>query len=262
MNIQIDTLAYTNRLRDLPPEEKLFFAIASLVLALVSHSIIQLVIIVWIGIWIVGYARISAKLYTKMLLSAGAFLLMSLPALVINITSVNHINLVQADQLLGVSFAQWYIYASHSGLGQALEIFVRAFACTSCLFFILLTIPLVELLQTLQKLGCPVILTELLLLMYRFIFLLLDTTQQLSIAQQARGGYRNRRRALYSLSLLIGQLLQRTLERYHQLSLGIEARGFQGKFQFWQPRQYHHSQRYALEAIFGYLGLVGWELWL
>ena len=262
MNIQIDTLAYTNRLQDLPPGEKLVFAIASLILALVSHPIIQLTIVVWMGIWIVCYAQIPAKLYTKMLFAVGTFLLMSLPALIINITSINQSNLVQVDQLFGISFTDWYIYASRSGLSQAVEIFFRAFACTSCLFFILLTIPLLELLHILQKLGCPVILTELLLLMYRFIFLLLETAQQLSVDQQARGGYYNRQRALYSLSLLIGQLLQRTLERYQQLSLGIVARGFQGKFQFWQPRKYRHSQRYALEAILGYLGLVGWELLL
>lgn len=262
MNIQIDTLAYTNRLRDLPPEEKLFFAIASLLLALVSHPLIQLAIGVWLSVWIIIYARIPAKIYLQMMATVSTFLLISLPTLIINIISIDQSNLVQLDQLVGVSFAQWYIYASRSGLLQAEEILFRSLACTSCLFFILLTIPFVELLQTLQKLGCPVILTELLLLMYRFIFLLLETTQQISIAQQARGGYRNRRRALYSLSLLIGQLLQRTLERYHQLSLGIEARGFQGKFQFWQPRQYRHSKRYAIEAMVGFLGLVGWQLWL
>lgn len=262
MNIQIDTLAYTNRLRDLPPEEKLFFALASLFLALISHPIIQLVIMAWMGVWIVVYAQISAKIYIKMLFTVGTFLLMSIPALIINLTTINQSHLVQADQLIGGGFYNWYIYVSRSGFEVAVEIFLRAFACTSCLFFILLTIPFSELLQALKKLGCPVILTELLLLMYRFIFLLIETAQQLSLAQQARGGYCNLQRALYSLSLLIGQLLQRTLERYQQLSLGIAARGFQGKFQFWQPRQYRHSQRYAIEAIVGYFGLVGWELWL
>lgn len=262
MNIQIDTLAYTNRLRDLPPEEKLFFALASLLLALVSHQFIQLALGVWLSIWVIIYAKIPAKIYLQMMLAVITFLLISLPTLVINVISINQSNLVQLDQVIGVNFYQWYIYASRSGLLQAEEIFLRTLACTSCLFFILLTIPFVEIVQVLKKFGCPVILTELLLLMYRFIFLLIETAQQLTIAQQARGGYHHQKRALYSLSLLIGQLLQKTLERYHQLSLGIAARGFQGKFQFWQPRQYRHSKRYAIEAIFGFFGLVGWQLWL
>ena len=262
MSIQIDTLAYTNRLRSLPPEEKLLFAIATLLLALICHPFIQLAIGVWMGIWIVIYAGIPARIYIQMMLAAGTFLLMSLPAFLVNIIPSNQLNLIQLDQLVGVIVAQLYIYVSRSGLSQAGEIFIRAIACTSCLFFILLTIPFAEILQIFRKLGCPAILTELLLLMYRFIFLLLETAQQLSIAQQARGGYQNRQRAMYSLALLIRQLLQRTLERYHQLSLGITARGFRGKFQFWQPRQYKHSQRYAMEAILGYIALVGWELWL
>jgi cobalt/nickel transport system permease protein len=262
MNIQIDTLAYTNRLRDLPPGEKLLFALASLLLALVSHPFVQLSIGVWLSIWMIIYARIPVRVYWQMMVAISTFLLMSLPTLIINIIPINQHNLLNSDLLAGVNFAQWYIYVSRSGLIQAEAIFIRAIACSSCLFFILLTIPFVEILTVFRKIGCPVILTELLLLMYRFIFLLIEIAQQMSIAQQVRGGYQNRTRAMYSLSLLIRQLFQKTLERYHQLSLGINARGFQGKFQFWQPHKYHHSKRYALEAILGYLGLVGWQLWL
>ncbi len=49
MNHQIDSLAYTNRLRGLPPSHKLSFAIALLILSLVSGAIVQLSIALWFG---------------------------------------------------------------------------------------------------------------------------------------------------------------------------------------------------------------------
>ncbi|MFB8797361.1 MAG: hypothetical protein U7126_24755 [Microcoleus sp.] len=67
MNHQIDSLAYTNRLRGLPPTHKLSFAIALLILSLVSGAIVQLSIALWLAVWIVIYAGIPGKLYLRLL---------------------------------------------------------------------------------------------------------------------------------------------------------------------------------------------------
>jgi cobalt/nickel transport system permease protein len=63
-----------------------------------------------------------------------------------------------------------------------------------------------------------------------------------------------------SLALLIGQLLQRTLQQYSQFSLGLQARGFAGELRFWHPRRYHSSPRYTVEAICGCVVLIGLEI--
>jgi cobalt/nickel transport system permease protein len=261
MNLQIDTLAYTNRLRHLPAEQKLIFALGALLIALITHFPAQFLIILWMGVWTVGYARIPAKIYLKLLVLASLFLLMSLPALLVNIVAVAQIHEVQADQWGGMNWGAWYVYISQSGVKQAWVVFWRSLACISSLFFLLCTVPLPELLQTMRRFGVPTILTDLLLLMYRFVFLLLKTAAELKLAQQARGGYRTWGRAMYSSSLLIGQLLQRTLQRYHQFSLGVAVRGFRGEFPVWYPPAYRYSRRYAIEAIVGYCGLLGLDWW-
>jgi cobalt/nickel transport system permease protein len=97
---------------------------------------------------------------------------------------------------------------------------------------------------------------ELLFLMYRFIFVLLATAQEIWIAQQSRGGYRTRQVWLKSISLLIGQLLRRTLANYQQVSLSLVARGFNGELQVWHSRPYIASKRYMWEAAFGCVILV------
>jgi cobalt/nickel transport system permease protein len=152
------------------------------------------------------------------------------------------------------------IYLSRQGLLQAITVLIRSLASTSALFFIVLTIPAIDLATTCKNIGCPSILVELALLVYRFIFLLADTAQKIITAQISRGGYRTHRLRLNSLNLLVRQLIQRTASRYQQLTLGVNSRGLQQEFRFWQPQSYQYSQRYARESVVGCLVLIIGEI--
>ncbi len=253
MNHQIDSLAYTNRLRGLPPSHKLSFAIALLILCLVSGAIVQLSIGLWLAVWIVVYAGIPGKLYLRLLSLPLMFLLTSLPALVIGGIQLSQIQEIQWDiwQGWGMSIGTFYLYVSRTGIYQVSLLFARAFASTSCMYFILLTVPFTEILQILRQLRCPELVTELLLLMYRFIFSLLAIADELWIAQNSRCGYRTWKLGMHSLGILIGQLLQRTLENYRQVSLSLAARGFNGELRVWHSYPYKPSRRYTFEAVFG-----------
>ncbi|AKG23125.1 cobalt ECF transporter T component CbiQ [Calothrix sp. 336/3] len=260
MSLQLDTLAYTNRLRKLPPEHKLIFALTTLAISLASHPLVQILMAIWMGIWTVIYARIPAGIYFRLLMFTIFFCLTSLPALMVNGVALADFQNVKLDSYYGLTIGDFYIYLSHSGSIQAWGILTRALASVSCLYFMMLTIPFTEILQTLRYLRFPVLVTDLLLLMYRFIFILLNTVNELLTAQNSRGGYRTWHHGMNSLALLIGQLLQRTLQQYSQFSLGLEARGFAGEFRVWHPRRYHPQARYIIEAICGCLGLIGLEI--
>jgi len=262
MSLKLDTLAYTNKLRRLPPEHKLIFALTTLLISLSTHPPVQILIALWMGVWTVVYAKIPAKIYLKILAVASVFWLSSLPALIINGTSVNQISQIQNDAWQGFTLGSYYIYISRGGLHQVMTIFTRAFASVSCLYFLMLTVPFTEVLQTLRRLKFPTLLIELLLLMYRFIFILWNTATELSIAQKSRFGYRTFRTSIKSLALLIGQLLKRTLQKYSQFSLGLEARGTGYEFKVYSPRRYCPSKRYIVEAIVGCAILIGLEWWL
>ncbi|MEO6862485.1 MAG: cobalt ECF transporter T component CbiQ [Microcoleus sp.] len=253
MNHQIDSLAYTNRLRGLPPAHKLSFAIALLILSLVSHAAVQLSIALWLTIWIVVYAGIPAKLYLQLLWLPLVFLLTSLPAFAIGAVAGDRIPEIQWDiwQGWGISIGTFYLYVSRTGIYQVSLLFARAFASTSCMYFILLTVPFTEILQILRQLRCPELVTELLLLMYRFIFSLLAIADELWTAQNSRCGYRTWKRGMHSLGILIGQLLLRTLENYRQVSLTLASRGFNGELRVWNSYPYKPSRRYTFEAVFG-----------
>ncbi len=259
MHIQFDTLAYTNRLRHLPPGQKLWFALLVLFIALISHYPVQIVIFGWMSVWSIFYAGIPRQIYGSMILGVLVFMVTSLPALVFEYATTISLDM-QMDAWWQMDLWGGHIYLSHSGLIRAMEVLSRSLASTSALFFIVLTIPAIDLATTCQKLRCPPILIELSLLIYRCIFLLTDTAQTIITAQVARGGYRTNKLRMNSLGLLVRQLLRRMIIRYQQMILGITARGFQQEFRFWQPHTYQYSYRYGWEAIGGCLLLITGEI--
>ncbi|OLP15887.1 cobalt ECF transporter T component CbiQ [Leptolyngbya sp. 'hensonii'] len=256
MHHHLDAYAYTNRLGQLPPIQKLSFVLVVLLMALMAHPPTQGAILLWMALWTIGYAGIPVRVYCHVFGMAAFFLGLSIPALVLEMVSVQDFATVQGNSLGGVVLAHWYVFVSHSGLIQAGEISLRSLASVACLLLILFTVPFSELLTVLRHCRVPTVLLDLLLLMYRFLFLFLDVATQLQLAQQARGGYRTRKRWMESVALLAGQLLVRSLQRYQQFSLGLAARGFNGDLQVYSTQSYTYSTRYALESVLGCVGLV------
>ncbi|MEO0984015.1 MAG: cobalt ECF transporter T component CbiQ [Cyanobacteria bacterium J06639_14] len=256
MHHQIDSLAHTNRLRCLPPTHKLGFAATLFILGYAAPPLAQAAIALWLSLWIVGYAQIPATIYARLLLLPISFWLMSVPALLLGFGLGQNLGSFQADVWRGWAAGPVYIYLSRQGWQQASAVLMRAIALTSCLYFILLTVPFVEILRVLRQLRCPSLMIELLALMYRFIFMLATTATELATAQRSRGGYLTWRRRLRSLSIIVSQLMVRTLENYRELSLGLQSRGFTGELRVWHHHRHQPSWRYGIEAIAGCMVLT------
>lgn len=254
MHHQIDSLAYESKLRSIPPEHKLIFALSLFILGYLSPIYIQILISVWLIFWIVVYGGIPFVVYSQLLVIPLGFWLISLPPLIFGVSA--SLSNLSDDMIWNIPLGNFFLYLSRQGITQGLTILARSWCLTSCMYFILLTLPFGEVIAVLQKCKCPSLLTDLLLLMYRFIFILTATAKELITAQKSRFGYLNWRRGIYSLSLAIAQLLIRTLENYRQISLGLQSRGFKGELRTWHSRRYQKNWRYIMEAIGGYSFLL------
>jgi cobalt/nickel transport system permease protein len=87
----------------------------------------------------------------------------------------------------------------------------------------------------LWHIGVPAEIAEMMLLMYRFIFLLTDTAETMNAAQAARLGHITYRGHMKSLSLLIANLMPRAFARAHALEIGLAARGWRGELRVLRP---------------------------
>lgn len=148
-----------------------------------------------------------------------------------------------------------HLSLSPDGARRALEVGARALAAMSCLVGLALTTPMTDLIAGLRRLGVPQPLVEIMDLMYRLLFVVVERATNARRAQEARLGYTTFARAPHAFGLLIGALLTRSLAHARRLEIGLAARGFEGDLQVLTPRRALSARRLA--AVSATLIVVG-----
>lgn len=117
------------------------------------------------------------------------------------------------------------------GLAVALVVCCKALAIVSLMLVVLATAPLEATLKAAHALLVPGLIVQLLLLTYRYTFLLADELGRLRIALRVRG-YRNRAtlHSYRTVGHLAGTLLVRSHERAERVGHAMRCRGFDGHF--------------------------------
>ena len=97
-------------------------------------------------------------------------------------------------------------------------------------FWLVLNLPFPQLIVLLKRGRVPRLLTEQILLTWRFIFILLDEALAIHRAQTLRFGYRSVPKGYRSLAMLVGLLFTRVMIRYQQMSTTLDIKLYQGDF--------------------------------
>lgn len=80
-----------------------------------------------------------------------------------------------------------------------------------------------------RKFKVPGLFIELMLLIYRYIFVLLDTAHSISVSQDSRLGNKDYKTSLKSFSQMVSALFVRSVKRSRYLFDAMEARGYDGE---------------------------------
>ena len=160
----------------------------------------------------------------------------------------------EENNLQNTAFAipvgNWYITASTDSFFYALQLILTALAAVSCLYFLSFTTPMPDILEVLRKLHCPGLLIELMLLIYRFIFILLDTASAISTSQNCRLGNKDYRTSLKSFGLLGSVLMIRAITRSNKLYDAMEARCYDGRIRVLSENRPPRKKIIAAIAVF------------
>jgi len=167
------------------------------------------------------YAKIPVNFYWKMLIYPLATALLSCIIIALFFGYGEPIT-----QIVTPWFT-WTIF--NNGVTMAAMTFLRVSGALSCLYFLVLTTSITDMLITLRKFHVPLILIEMSLLIYRYIFLLLEIASQMNTAQEMRLGDTNWINKIKSTALLAGNLFIRTLEQGERTFTAMSARGYDGE---------------------------------
>lgn len=123
------------------------------------------------------------------------------------------------------------IHFSWYGVAVALLLCAKAVTIVTLFSIVLATAPLESTLKAAHSLRLPSLLVQLVLLSYRYLFVLADELARLRIALRVRG-YRNRlsRHSYRAAGHVVGILLLRGGERAERIRQAMRCRGFDGHF--------------------------------
>lgn len=248
--IVIDKLCYSSKLRYVNAAEKSVYAISSLLICILSRSYAaSLIVFIANGVLTVGKGKIPFSRYVKLLLIPAAFLIVGTGAVFLNISKV-------PMDAFAVRIGGFYVTASYESIFWAVNLCVTALASVSCLYFLSLNTTMTDLIGVLQKIHMPQLFIELMMLIYRFVFLLLHTASAIMTAQEARLGNKDYRTQIRSFGEMSVSLFLISFRKANAMYDAMEARGYDGTVKVLRLKQQVKRKEIFLLAVFEILLMI------
>ena len=200
--ISLDKVAYTSKLLKNNPSEKLLFSILTLFSCIFFNNILVSLIVLFIMYLSVTYlGGIENRLFFKLMSIPLIFLIIGVLTIIIVKLKPNQETLFKIT-----IFSSEYGITSKTFM-QGLTLMLKSLAAVSCLYFLILTTPVLDIFYCLEKLKLPKLLVEIISLVYRYIFLFIDVAQMIYISQDARLGYSTLKSSFNSSGRLVSSFV-------------------------------------------------------
>ncbi len=235
----IDYYAYASRMRGWNPQFKAVTAVASLFFCIGANDrkVSVMVLFAMAAITILA-GGVPWKNYIALLKIPLAFLLLGTTAIVIDISPVPHGRVLVAVH--GV-----YLYLTEGGSELALGLILKAVAALSAMYMLVLSTPASEIICVFRRLHVPKMILELMNMIYRFIFVMMDTQCYMKQAAESRLGYCDFKTSCRSFGSTAGNLFVVSLKKANTYYDALTARCYDGELLFLEEEK----------------EVKGWQLW-
>lgn len=229
--------------------ERVFFALFTMGLALTSKSWQLHLLIISVNLLLLLFkADIPPAPLFKILSLPLAFLLIGVFTIAIQVGNET------TNFIFHLSLGKYYLGLTPNSLGLAFHTLTLSLSAFTCLCFLALTTPMVEIIYLLHLFKLPEILIEIMVITYRFIFVFLDTAMKIYYAQESRYGHSSFRTSIKSFGLLFANLWGKAFFKAKALFQSLESRSFTSSIKVLYPKY-----EFCKETI---ILLVGIDLFL
>jgi cobalt/nickel transport system permease protein len=220
----LDYIAQQSMFRHIHPGTKLFLALGSLIICLISpNPYVPLISGILLSLVLILPGRMSPWLYGKLLLGPGIFVIMSIIVLLFMLGG--------GDVIWQFHPVSWINLTITTGaVRQSILILCRVFGCSVSLYFIALTTPMTDLFNGMKRAKVPIELIDLMMIVYRFVFIFYDQAVEIWQAQVMRLGYSRPKEAVHSFSMLCGMLFISSWNAGEDLIHAMDCRCYNGIF--------------------------------
>ncbi|MBU5312437.1 cobalt ECF transporter T component CbiQ [Tissierella carlieri] len=219
----IDKYAYTNKLRNYPPQVKILLSCGGIVLSrLINSYYLDLLITILMIILVIGIAKVPFRTYFKMLLLPVSFLFISIITIMISVNGDFYLYYFKIMNIcIGITM---------ESMSKGIKLFTTVLSSLTSVYFLILTTPMIDIIRVLKKLKVPKLFIELMVLIYRSIFIFIEEANNIHLAQAMKFGYENKRNSLRSIALLIRNLFTRVFIRHNEMNISLECKLYSGEF--------------------------------
>lgn len=232
---------------------KLAIVTFGLLMGVSSQSFIPpLVIALCMSFATVRFGKAPAGFYLKVLSAPAFFVILSVIIIAFFFGS--------GIELFGFDIFSYRFSVNTGGLNMALLVFARTLSGMSCLFFLALTTPMVELFSVLKATKLPDSFIEISMMMYRYIFVFLEVAWGIKYAQTVRLGYKDWRTSLYSLAMLATTLFIRSWEQGEKIFVSMSARCYDGRLLFFEEKRPVRVTELMLTGTYFFAVLALWYM--
>ncbi|MFZ5944576.1 MAG: cobalt ECF transporter T component CbiQ [Bacillota bacterium] len=241
--LYVDEFVYTNKLRYAHPLEKFTFAILTMLIGLTTkEALVNILIVIFMLGLLIWRAQIPAFVIGKLLLIPCFFLFMGILTILISFSETG------TGMLFSLKLSKYHLGITAGSIQTAFSTALRSSSSVVCLYFLTLTTPTVELIYILQTLRIPNVLIELMVLIYRFIFVFIETAFNIYTAQSSRWGYSSFRKSIYSFGMLFANLWGKVFLKSQALFTSLLSRGYDKELKVLYPN-YSFTKNYLLFAF-------------
>ena len=235
----IDHYAYLSRMKGWNSQFKAAVAVLTLFFCIGAddEKVSCLVLLTMAAITILG-GGYPWRNYMTLLKIPLTFLFLGTAAIVIGLSPVPYGKAF-------VSVGGVYLYLTEGGTGLALGLILKALAALSAMYMLVLSTPASEIICVLRRLHVPPIILELMSLIYRFIFVMMDTQCSMKQAAESRMGYCDFKTSCRSFGSTAGNLFVVSLKKANTYYDALTARCYDGELLFLEEEK----------------KVKGWQLW-
>ncbi len=223
--VQMDELAYSSRMLNWAPLGKLLFVLSLLIVGLISDSIVVPLITFCVGLALMAYSTNFRVPLILALAIAEAILIMVLGSGMISIMGDPN-----APALWDGKFLWITIHMTDVSFQKAWLIFFRAVAGVTLMLSFATSTPIPHLAHALRSVKCPVEICELIVLIYRYSFLLLERFLVMLDAAQCRLGYNGTMNAVKTYGGAMAGTFIFSMELAEKSETSLACRNYQGYF--------------------------------
>lgn len=251
--IQIDVYSYQSRLRPVNAGVKVAFSVISLLLCIIlDNPFVSLAILSTMAYLTMIKGGLSFHKYLSVLTIPLTFIILGTFTIAIEISQLPIL-----DYSLSLGF--FYINTSSEKLMAMFFMMIKVFAAVSALQMMALTTPSSEIISVMRKAHVPKLIIELMNMIYRFIFILLEVYGKMKNSATSRLGYHDLKTSYKTFGSILGNILVIAMKKATTYYNAMEARCYDGDLVFLEEEK-KINPRHLWAAGFFFLGVIG--IWL